>query len=560
MHPLPSHSSFELQSVIDFHNAFGVARSPQTVEAMTPDAFALATMSSAKTIQASPQGSGSPHLGNFDAVFHYLKDTAEDHFTSTNTESPTQNSPRSEPEPEFTPPSSFSEDDAQYFEDFIKRKEVRWQDEVDAATGKGSPARKRSLRGRQDSHELNLENLRRLLASGGHWGDDDNQQSLEKSKSSPHLNRRVTRKSAIKTQLSASDFDSETDKDTSSYHTRKERKNFPSEHLQTPTKEPTIILASAKHLTPAWVTPLSTITKIIPSPSRSHSYDTSIISPIVTLTREEAKAEIAHLLRSKIGPQCLPSGDLSLALSQYGGNDDPSGIHIFVDSSNIIVGFQDTLKAHRTIPREAYVKRPPISFHSLAFIMERGRGVAKRVLVGSTDRGVLPDYMVQARRCGYEVSSLERVEKVKEESPYVKKSRRYRSGYGTSGQSSGSETGMVGVRKVAEQGVDEILHMKMLESIVDTAHPSTMVLATGDAAEAEYSSGFLRNVERALEKGWKVELVAWRASMSYSYRSKEFVEKWKGKFMVLELDDFAECLLGDYVRKIYVDESEEEQW
>jgi hypothetical protein len=119
---------------------------------------------------------------------------------------------------------------------------------------------------------------------------------------------------------------------------------------------------------------------------------------------------------------------------------------------------------------------------------------------------------------------------------------------------------MVGVRKVAEQGVDEILHMKMLESIVDTAHPSTMVLATGDAAEAEYSSGFLRNVERALEKGWKVELVAWRASMSYSYRSKEFVEKWKGKFMVLELDDFAECLLGDYVRKIYVDESEEEQW
>jgi hypothetical protein len=96
--------------------------------------------------------------------------------------------------------------------------------------------------------------------------------------------------------------------------------------------------------------------------------------------------------------------------------------------------------------------------------------------------------------------------------------------------------------------VDEILHMKMLESMIDTDLPSTMVLATGDAAVAEYSSGFLRNVERALERGWKVELVAWRRSMSYAYRDKAFRKKWAGQFTIVELDDFQEELLGIYTK------------
>lgn len=99
---------------------------------------------------------------------------------------------------------------------------------------------------------------------------------------------------------------------------------------------------------------------------------------------------------------------------------------------------------------------------------------------------------------------------------------------------------------MAEQGVDELLHMKMLESIVDTTQPGTIVLASGDAAEAEYSGGFYKNVDRALVKGWHVEIVSWRAGLSGEYVNASFLEKWRGRFRVTLLDEFSEDLLGLY--------------
>ncbi len=71
-----------------------------------------------------------------------------------------------------------------------------------------------------------------------------------------------------------------------------------------------------------------------------------------------------------------------------------------------------------------------------------------------------------------------------------------------------------------------------------------MVLATGDAAEAEYSQGFLKMVERALEKGWSVELVSFKHNISGMYKRKEFRGKWSQRFKIIELDDFVEELLG----------------
>ena len=101
-----------------------------------------------------------------------------------------------------------------------------------------------------------------------------------------------------------------------------------------------------------------------------------------------------------------------------------------------------------------------------------------------------------------------------------------------------------GPEKWVEQAVDEILHLKILESIVDARKPSTIVLATGDAAEAEYSEGFLKMVERALEKMWKVELVSFKHNTSGAYRRKEFRSKWGESFKTIELDEFVEELLG----------------
>ncbi|KAL8760432.1 MAG: hypothetical protein Q9199_000056 [Rusavskia elegans] len=227
------------------------------------------------------------------------------------------------------------------------------------------------------------------------------------------------------------------------------------------------------------------------------------------------------------------------------------GIHVFVDASNIMIGFHDSLKLSRGMTLQTRIRRQPISFHNLSLILERGRPVSKRVLVGSDNFAAIQE----AKLIGYETNILDRVHKAKELTPRQKK---YRSSHhqqnassganGTSGGSGSETTAAAAVlyakEKWVEQAVDEILHLKILESIVDAKQPSTIVLATGDAAEAEYSQGFLRMVERALEKGWKVELVSFRKNTSGMYKRKEFRAKWKSKFKMVELDDFVEELLG----------------
>ncbi|EOO01562.1 hypothetical protein UCRPA7_2951 [Phaeoacremonium minimum UCRPA7] len=225
------------------------------------------------------------------------------------------------------------------------------------------------------------------------------------------------------------------------------------------------------------------------------------------------------------------------------GLRDP--IHVFVDLSNIVIGFYDCVKAQRGFPSSQKVKAPPFLFEALALLLERGRDVAKRVLAGSVVNtwGSWPGYMLEAQQCGYEMNILQRVAKTpKRKGPRGKYDT-------TSGADSSDDTRGATKRpyplKHGEQGVDEILHLKIAQSILDY-NPSTMVLATGDAAEAEYSDGFKKNVERALERGWNVELIAWRKGISYSWREQSFKQKWGTKFRIIELDPVAEELLGFY--------------
>ncbi|KFY07512.1 hypothetical protein V492_07084 [Pseudogymnoascus sp. VKM F-4246] len=277
--------------------------------------------------------------------------------------------------------------------------------------------------------------------------------------------------------------------------------------------------------------------------------DPKVIRPLLYASHDTKKLRIAEKLMLRFGTTSRTiEDDLIGAINRVGGNERPDGIHVFVDSSNIAIGFAEALKRARGMDKNEFTKLPPLAYHSLAMIMERGRGVAKRVLVGSSRDNVRLDYMYEAALCGYEVSALERVEKFKEakESDIEKYKRLRRASANNTSSGSGGEAPLNAFKTVTEQGVDEILHMKMLESMVDTDYPTTMVVATGDAAVAEYSSGFFRNVERALERGWKVEIVAWRRSMSYAYRDKAFMKKWAGQFTIVELDDFQEELLGIY--------------
>ncbi|KAI9772037.1 MAG: hypothetical protein M1840_001325 [Geoglossum simile] len=212
-----------------------------------------------------------------------------------------------------------------------------------------------------------------------------------------------------------------------------------------------------------------------------------------------------------------------------------TGIHVFIDFSNILIGFCECVRKSHGL-NVSYIRRPRFSFHSLSLILERGRPTAKKVLVGS--KPLLPEAK-EAEHCGYETSILDKVLKVRT----PRKTRRGGSGYGTSGQSSGSETNAPLPERKVEQAVDEVLHLKIMESLLDWNEPATIVLATGDAAEAEYSGGFMKMAERALERGWRIELVSFRDCISNAYKSKAFRNKWRGRFEVIELDDFRDELL-----------------
>lgn len=224
------------------------------------------------------------------------------------------------------------------------------------------------------------------------------------------------------------------------------------------------------------------------------------------------------------------------------------GIHIFVDASNIMIGFHDALKMSRGQSIFQRIRRQPLSFHNLSLILERGRPSAKRIVVGSDNFPA----MLEAKQIGYETNILDRVHKAKELTPRQKRFSNSNGnsgpGGGQSGTGSGSETTTTvqyAPEKWVEQAVDEILHLKMMESVVDAEEPSTMVLATGDAAEAEYSGGFLKMVERALGKGWSIELASFKHNTSGAYKRRDFRQKWGEKFKVIELDDFVEVLLGN---------------
>ncbi|KAF4627538.1 hypothetical protein G7Y89_g10618 [Cudoniella acicularis] len=275
-------------------------------------------------------------------------------------------------------------------------------------------------------------------------------------------------------------------------------------------------------------------------------FDSRQIRPIYTLTATEKKARIIKKLLQRNLLQ--PLTNTASVISQWGGNHDPNGIHVFVDLSNIIIGFYTQLKLDRGLPKNALFKQPLISYHSLAFLLERGRPVAHRVAAGSHPSQVpkRPEYMAEAEKCGYQMAILEPVYKPKTPTSNKKRNGRGHGYATTSGLSSGSDAQTSSIPQRAEQCVDEILHLKMIESILTAPKPSIMVLASGDAAEAEYSGGFFKYVELALQKGWKVELVAWTSGLSQEYQSRSFLKKWEGKFTIIPLDDFAEELLAMY--------------
>ncbi|RYP60826.1 hypothetical protein DL771_010358 [Monosporascus sp. 5C6A] len=235
-----------------------------------------------------------------------------------------------------------------------------------------------------------------------------------------------------------------------------------------------------------------------------------------------------------------------------------TGVHIFVDMSNIWVGFINTIKAALGVPLGQYL-RTPMSFRHLARILERGRNIQKRVLAGSlafpaSRRENWPPHLREAESMGYEMNIFDRV-MVEKISPRFKRQNRTSSCratmYNANDMVSADESTEDGVaakvtRKKGEQGVDENLHLNMMNSIIDNTSPGTMVLATGDAAQAQFSGGFKYYATRALERGWMLEVVSWNRTMSSAWYDPDFIAKYRDRIRIIELDEFIVELHAGY--------------
>lgn len=206
---------------------------------------------------------------------------------------------------------------------------------------------------------------------------------------------------------------------------------------------------------------------------------------------------------------------------------------------------------------------PAFFFEGFARCLERFRPCAKRVLATSLRAGATtPAYLLQAERVGYETNILQRVRGSKKTlqrySSYQSQQQPYQNQQGGGVAAAAAATAAANILYMSdqggefwaagagfrEQGVDELLHLKMMQSLLDTAAPATMVLATGDAAEAEFSDGFHRNVVRALERGWHVEVIGWRDNMSSAWFGAGFVRRWARQFRVCCLDALVEELVA----------------
>lgn len=131
-----------------------------------------------------------------------------------------------------------------------------------------------------------------------------------------------------------------------------------------------------------------------------------------------------------------------------------------------------------------------------------------------------------------------------------------------------------GLRRYKEQGVDEILTLKLLQTIyardIDTATApaltdvshnvlpngssptsakrtktiGTIVLATGDARGGQFNAGgFLGAVRHAIKRGWAVELWSFTSGMSRAWRETAKREGWDGRFRICAMDEWKEWLV-----------------
>ena len=174
--------------------------------------------------------------------------------------------------------------------------------------------------------------------------------------------------------------------------------------------------------------------------------------------------------------------------------------HIFIDNSNIFEGARRVAEA-----REPESPRGAVRLYYKNFfrLVEDGVNPLTRVLGGSGAAGN-DELWNYARQAGYDTDLLRRVEK---------------------------DDGRIG-----EQGVDEVLHLKIANALLDHEPPQRLVVCTGDAKDSDYGTSFKSQIERALRRGWQVRVWSWRDQLSGRFQS--LVERSQGAMTISFLDPY----------------------
>jgi len=108
-------------------------------------------------------------------------------------------------------------------------------------------------------------------------------------------------------------------------------------------------------------------------------------------------------------------------------------------------------------------------------------------------------------------------------------------------------------RSGPEHNIDEALHAQLLNAVSKEyrdprAH--TAVLVTGDGNRNGGASTFVECVERALQKGWRVEVWSWSASVNPTYG--RFAELYQQQFVLNMLDEYRWDFVADEVQHLCV--------
>lgn len=156
--------------------------------------------------------------------------------------------------------------------------------------------------------------------------------------------------------------------------------------------------------------------------------------------------------------------------------------HIFLDNSNIFGGAQRAAREVENAPWQSV----RVDYQHLFSVIRRNRtSLGYSMLAGSVPPG--NDALWQAAQAaGFDTTLLKRVE---------------------------SDNG-----RLVEQGVDEVIHLKIGNTLLDEDTPGTLVILTGDGAITEQGSSFTKQVERAAKRQWKVEIWSWRSQLSPKLR------------------------------------------